>query len=933
MFTLTIDSNQLILDPDFGVPLVYKNPCWCFNEIPGPLCLDITIPDNDVNRNYLGFPGRFSKIARSNDRKFPRAELRWRGYLYIYGTLVITSATDEGYSGYIQSELRSLSDSQREKLISDHNLLGELTFENKLNYDPDTDLYCTIRLNNAGFWVDKGDTEPYTDASGNTDQRGILVRKFTNTVSNEVNYTTAEGVKTSGGITEAIVVSPFPFLTKLIELLLRDNKFFVRNNFMAADSVIKTLCLYNNTSICTAEIYTVVTSIIGFPYHDKLTEMMEGNPIEVRRVSEMSWTTDTFKLKKLLPKIELNELLLSAQNLTNTFFHFSGIDDVDNIDRESLFDMEPFDLSKYRISRWLPGTRQNKCLVFKFDHDSDDQEFNENYNDISSREEDVDPPVAVYADLLAITSPVIGKIRLVTTEKAYYEYRHETVEKPDGNSADVLMWAPFSIDIQDYKYNPTGDESEDIETKFSTLRMHKNGFPIAFQKGNNKLFSQFSENFTPRVLFYNGNNTGGSTATGGLSIDWKSLVASRYRRTAPFYANALPLEANFRLPGNIFYKVLNEIYKPYLDRDGSFFIREMQVQANNSEFVEATLTVFKNEDNVFVTSPETVEGGGGHSVTVFTPVYIGTTETGAPILIDAAGLTRPMPVFGQLSAADYANYTCIAWSAADKLLFVGGTGGMLHVCDLSDMDNLRYKSISIFGYMNVTGVSLVDNGTTKTILIGYGNGCAAWAQPYHAAWADYVSNEAVQTASFDHGTGHLRSFIFADGYYFAITRDGEVFRTANLATMWNQVADISAEFIEIAQTATRLYVAEVNDDSLYAEKTNTAQYYRYGLTGTKRQKQRALLHTLADQILVICDDDKECIWDVNPAVSGITNITPWSIHKAGGCCFDGVKFAHISVRNGAGYHYIARYNADVQIPEAVWSYLNVPYFFTKLFLY
>ena len=359
MFTLTIDNRQLILDPDFGVPLIYKNPCWCFNEIPAPLCLDVTIPDNDVNRNYLGFPGRFAKMAKSNDRKFPRAELRWRGYLYIYGTLVITKPTEKGYSGYIQSELRSLSDAQREKLIGDHNLLGELAFNNKTNYDPDDDLYCTIRVQNRGFWVDKGDTERWKKTEYNADgstttqdtEREILTRKFDETVDFMVNAFDAEGVKTSSDIKGAVVVSPFPFLHRLIRELLQENKFFLRNDFLKTDDDLKTLCLYNNVSICNAEPFLVITTVKVEPYHD---ETLVGLPLEdevheVSRVTEMTWETDQLQLKKLLPKLELNELLLSVQNLTNTFFHFTGINDVDNINRESLFDMEPFDLSKYRV--------------------------------------------------------------------------------------------------------------------------------------------------------------------------------------------------------------------------------------------------------------------------------------------------------------------------------------------------------------------------------------------------------------------------------------------------------------------------------------------------------------------------------------------------------------------------------------------------------
>jgi len=938
MYTLTIGNRQLILDSDFSPSMLIKNPCWCFDEIPAPLCLDVTIPDNDVNRNILGFPGRFAKMAKSNDRKFPGAELRWGGFLSIYGTLVVTNASSDGYSAIIQSELRTLSDAQREKLIGDHNLLGELTFENKPNYDPATDLYCTIRLQNAGFWLDKGEMEPWTKVTKNGDgtttseetEREVLTRKFDSTVEYMVNFSTQSGVKTSAGENEVVVVSPYPFLSRLIELLLRENKLFLRNYYLDENEILKMLCLYNNISICKSE---QVTQTIQTTLYDKfhVQTSYAGSVAYVYTVESQLWATDKLKLANLLPKMQLNELLLSTQNLTNTFFHLSGINDVDNIDREGLFDLEPFDLSKYRVSRWLPGTRQNLCLKFSFEHDSDDQEFNENFTDISSREDDIKEPVEVYAALADLAEvPEIGEIRLVKAEEMYYEYRQEVID--DNN---VIMWAPFTIDIQDYLYNPTGDETKEIKTMFSTLRMHESGHPVAYQKGNSRQFSQFIENFTPRLLFYHGNNTGGSTATSGLAINWKSLVENRYRRTAAFLANALPVQADFRFPGNIFYKVLNEIYNPYLDREGSFFIDEMQISNNNDQYIDATLTVFKNEDNEFLKSSETVEGGGEHVVgAAFVPKFVGVTETGHPILVNAEGLTRPMPVFGALSDADYANFTCIDYSAEHKLLFVGGNSGQLHICDLSNMENIRYKTIQVLDTWNIAGVSIVDNGGLfNVIMISPAYSSACYVLPYRALFNDYASGQAVLLpAVFDHGTGHVRKFMYFNNYYYAITRDGEVFRTDSNFNIWNQLCDIDAEFIDICKTNSRIWVAEVNDDNVYAEISNPTQFIRFGLAGSIRQTIRAMQPLLADQLLFMCNDENACVWLLDGGISN-ANITPSAITNAGGACFDGVKYAYISVKDSAGYTKIARYNANLQPPETVWSYLNVSTFFTKLFLY
>ena len=594
------------------------------------------------------------------------------------------------------------------------------------------------------------------------------------------------------------------------------------------------------------------------------------------------------------------------------------------------------------VSKWLPVERQNLILNFKFNHDSDDQEFAENFTDLSSREEDIQVPVDQYADLALIETPAIGEIRLVKAEKMFYEYHQESVDDVNGTQKEVLMWAPISMDVQDFKYNRNGDNSEDIETKFSTLRMHESGYPISYQKGYNRQFAQFTENFSPRLMFYNGNNTGGATATNGLSLEWKSLIANRWRRTAPFYANALIAEADFRFPGNIFYKVMNEIYKPFGDKDGSFFIKEMQVQGDQSEYIDATLTVFKNEDNVFDNSTGIVDGGGQHVGAIFVPKFIGMPESKWPTLITASGLSKPIPVFGDMSTMAFADQTCVDYSADDKLLFVGGNNGQLHVADLSDMNNIRYKTIQIYvGADEICGVSLVDNGSAKILMIGRGTYqvSKAYAQPYHAAFDDYVSSEAVATASFDHGTGYVRSFLFYNGYYYAATSEGEVFRTNNLASVWSQLTDIdgysgyNASMIQIAQTATRIWSAEEHDDSLYALKSNPTAYSRFsGLTGTKRQAVRQIQPTLGDKLLWMCADDGECIWMVDPGVTN-ANITPSSIKNAGGACFDGTKFAYIGVRDTAGYTKIAQFNADWHTDEAVWTYLNVSAFFSKLFLY
>ena len=954
MFTLTINNKQLILDKGFKPTLIYKNPCWCFDEIPAAVMLDGNILDNDTNRNILGFPGRFAKQAKSNDRRFPNTELRWRGYLFIYGTLVI-SDTDDGYSFSIQSELRTLSDAQREKGLSDHELGGDLTFDGKDNYDPTSDLYCTIKLGNSGFWQDKGATETYTDDDNNEGERGILTRKFFDTTRYIINYPELSGIKTdTTDESECIVVAPFPFLGQLIKLLLKENKFFLQENFLLSDETLRTLCLYHNSSICqvttaegTPKETTVTTGYIWSEYYYN-----DPSGIKVTTVTPVTFelfNTGTFHLKDLLPDISLPELLLSTQNLTNTFFHFRGINDVDNIDRESLFDMAPFDLSEYRVSKWRPGTRQNLCLNFKMEHDSDDSEFSENFHDLSDREEDKKDAVGQYADLLALSDPEseffsdpdVNELRLVTSENMWYEYRTETVENEDtGEDEDVLGWWETSIDVQDYTYNAAGDDSEDIKTLFSTLRMHEDGYPVAYQKGNSELFSKYIEAFTPRLLFYNGYNTGGDTATNGLKLNWKSLVANRYKRTAAFYANALPVEADFRFPGNIFYKIINEIYVKFGDKEGDFFIDEMEATADNSNYIEVTLTVFKDEDNVFDTSLDTIEGSGQHVSNSFIPKFAGVSEDGQPILVDAQGQYKPMPVFGELSDFQWTKTTAIDYSPAYKKLYVGGNNGYLHVYDLSDSENLTYRSVKVDpAGRDIAGLNVVNGIVMISAEIQSGEGAPyIWVQPQHASLEDYLDNEAYTYATIDddHISGNAVNFTWNGiDTYIAVTRNGEFLYSTDPAGHWGQAADFDAHLLRIFTTENRFVALEDDDRNCWGYlSTPTDIEADFDVIPGR---EPAIIDGCAldgDELLLITDESSEMIRKLSSDYSNRdTDITPSGISAAGGCCYDGAKYAYIAVQTTDGHTKLARFNNDWVAPEPVWAMISSPLLFSRLFMY
>lgn len=935
MWTLSIQSRYLVLDGNFSPTITIKNPAWSFDEIPAALGLGLEVPQNEVNNNVLGFPGRFSKRAKSNDRRFSGTELRWKGFLFMYGTLVVTQVSSGSFSCQLQSELRTLSDAQREKYLGDYTLGGELTFENKTNYDPDTDLYCTIKLANAGFWKDKGTmadpfTKTVTNLDGTTSSETVheedLTKQFDDTVEFMVNANNIAGVKASSEMNETIVVSPFPFLHQLIRNLLKENKFFLKNYFLASDDVMKTLALYNNYSICQGNpIKTIKTIYIPggqSGYYDRL-------PVSavVDVIDSFIWSTTNFKLPKLLPVIKMPELLLSTQNMTNSFFHFKGIDDVDNISRESIFSMTPFDLSPYQVGKWRPGTRNNKVLKFTFEHDPDDDEFNQAYTDLSSREDDIKDPVDTHADLLALADPDIGEIRLVTSENFYYEYRITKKEDESGNDVNILQWEEASIGLQTYFYNKEGNETEEIKTTFSTLRMSDDGHPQAYQKGNSLMFVKNKEKFTPRLLFYNGNNTGGDKSSSGLSIDWKSLVPVIYKKTAPFYANALEAEGVFRIPGNIMYRILQEIYRPFISYDGNFLIKELSEITGTGEYLDVTMTVFKEEDNIFETTVGTVDGTGQHDNQTFTPILVGVSSSGHPWLIDADGHYRDATHnYTPPSSSAYAEYNCFAWDPSAKQLFIGSNSGNLTIVDLSDPDNVRSKTIQVFLGGNVSGIGLVNG----IILMAQDDSAAVYQQPYHAVFDDYATGQSSPAGSLTSGY-MARSFIYRDGYYYCCTQAGEVFRNNDLANNWTQLFDIRTEFTFMLQTANRLFALSTNDRNHYADAGSPTSWHEFGLLNGANPTAIQGAALTGDELLIIAQSNGliRRMLDNNSN----TDITPGSPSQVKGVCFDGAKYAYISMKDSSGFNKLAQYNTNVVIPEALWSYQTMPDLFSRLFMY
>ena len=820
MLTLEVANKKLITAGDFSCRINIKNPAWKFDGIPGPLAADISLPAED-NAGYLNHPNRVTKRGSQNDRHYTNAGLKHNGVPLIKGDFVVTSAISN-IDGWIQCHLGKLGEEMREKSLRELSILANQTFTNKTTFDPDTDFWCTIKLMNRGFWKDKGkmsETNPDTEE---------LTEKFESEAGFFVNQDGTGGVKTSAGTDGVAVVSPFPFLHWLIDRILRGNQLYVSDNFLKSDTGLKTLCLYHNWNILKDTPTTEAASTSLFHFFWNYYEQLDYD-----KISSSTWGLDNFNIADILPDMKLKDLMLSIQNTFNVFFWSNNDRTIQIIDRESIFSMNAFDLGKYRVTDWEPLTRKDVTLKFTWEHDDNDSAFNDEFENIDEKRERILDSVSTREDLYSILLPKAnGDIRLVESENRYYEYGWFTLGEvsPAGveSDADALGWKPVSVGLQNYFFNDGDKEVEEIKSKFSTLRMSESGYPIAYQNGNSKTFSSVNEKFSPRLLFYKGNNTGGDESTTGKKIDWKGangFLYNRWRLTAPFFANALPMKAKFRLPTNVLKHVIENMYEPFQDPECRFVIDELDAEPGANDETLAELKVYKIEDNFWEYNPGTVAGGGDGTQTSITPKFVGVNKYGKPYLIDAAGQYRTTSVFGSISSADYAATCAIDYDSTTHQLVVGGNDGYIHIYDLTA--NFRMNTIRVINAnASISAIKILNN----KIMIGRWNSEFIYVLDVEANIDNYTDYSAAGPSLPSGYTAH--DFIYADGYYYCCTKAGEIFRSTSPTSGWTEIMDRNAWFTRMAVTDSRLYVFERDDRPFYALRSDPTNWIEFRMTGT-----------------------------------------------------------------------------------------------------
>jgi hypothetical protein len=621
MLTFLLDNKPFNLSLDVSIRLSWVNPACMFDDFPGDVGMGIDIPVTDQNRAMLGNPERFEKYMDSSSRDYPNFEIRFGGVLLMGGTLVITDASQETYKGWLRSNVGNLGKEHREKDIYDIEAFNEeRTFVNKADYDPLTDHYGCPTIFNPEFFYDKGRKIPttimipnpdYYEGSGrdafieDTDETEALTKAFYLTSGYFVNKLNPDStvklsisqadIKTLEDYLSVSVVSPMLFLNYVVETILKDASFFVENNCIAYHEDLKKLILYGNYDI-TKMFYDVLS--MDFHVIDWASGTSVQNYVNIVSTVLRDYT-GIFKYKDLLPKINLKDFILSIQNTLNVCFQFRHHGKVDIIDRETILTGNVIDISTYMINSWEMNERKDVTLKFKFSHDDDDTFFKERWADIDDRREDEGEPVNDWVDLANIANPVMGEVRYLKVHNLYVQYAliQKTIpgtETTNEFTEDTLGWEHLSMGFQNGFYNYGKDVEETIETKFSTLFGDQTVF--THHRGNINSMKFAHQNFTPRLLFYHGNNIA-KFETDNLSMDWEKentgLLENRFPKWVRFWATRQPVKGKAQLPLNVLDNIIRNITLKQKSNEGEFIVEKFETTFTLNDIGETNITGFK----------------------------------------------------------------------------------------------------------------------------------------------------------------------------------------------------------------------------------------------------------------------------------------------------------------------------------------------------
>ena len=418
------------------------------------------------------------------------------------------------------------------------------------------------------------------------------------------------------------VVTPFLYLEYVLKQVLKANSFFLGFNFLSSDPSLQNLCFYNPYDIThmtfeASAVYNTISfepiavengisnfesqpGIISWNDPDEINDFLTipdytyflGKQITkyIRSYSDsedLEGILETgvfYSPVNHLPKMKVGDLILSIQNLFNVCFLFLPNNTVNVYSRDALLTATPTDLNTFLTDNWSIGEKKHVSLKFTREKENKDLIFSERYTDLSDRRKDIKTPVIAWADLENLT-PELGEIRFVKTTEVFAEYKwiikeHTNEASKEPYLSDYLGWQEISIGYQDGWYAYGRDETEEIKSSFAPC--YQIGEHAAFnQQGNMDAWKSNQETFSPRLLIQNTATTGG-TLTPDFSFEYEKevigILPKYWKNWNPFWANRLPVSANFDFPINVLHYITNHICDKYRTEEGQFIIEEMSCE-------------------------------------------------------------------------------------------------------------------------------------------------------------------------------------------------------------------------------------------------------------------------------------------------------------------------------------------------------------------
>jgi len=392
--------------------------------------------------------------------------------------------------------------------------------------------------------------------------------------------------------------------------------------------------------------------------------------------------------------------------------------------------------------------------------------------------------------------------------------------------------------------------------------------------------------------------------------------------------------------------------------------RPINVVIIQEDIYEVVITMFKKQ-TIAEISQECIPQN------TFVPTVIGLASRTTFYLMDDAGQTRyisfPEIVFpeqiysgvnGEIRTIRYS----VDYDKDNKQLLFGEANGWLSIIDLSIPNDPKIKRIRIStDNQDITCVKILETGTNsaggdegKEILMSTRN-MKVFRQPFRTDYSQYIQGEGGQV-TIDGGTGgEILDFAY-DGRYLAIDSRYDIYHSLSLTGTLDRIKSFDNRGYKIGVGQQYFwwlgYLPKGNTEDLQLRYSPRSNYENWSLRGGFSGDMMCVdLEMLDEDNLLITDLRTNRGMRLVPGSSGdILNVTEQLLNDSssyynnfsepvytGGTKYDGSKYIYIGTKYSTGFYSteskIMKYNLYKGVGEDLWSEIDAPTWFEKIFIY